>query len=446
MNRYTLAVFTALSAIALAPVTASAQNATYSTAVGGAIPDKSSIGINSTISVADSYAVDPFVSITITGLQHTFVGQLIITLTHGGKTVDIIDRVKGGGNVDIGDQSDLNGDYTFVTTGGADFNAAADQGGTFYIIPSNVNYATLPVGLLNPKGGVSNANGLLSDFNGMDMSGDWTLNIADRDDLTPMSSTGSFTGWRFVMRDPSQINTNCTISDASFNGLSNLRVGNTTSTDVTLAAGAMVRNVQAFNASRVYMTGGTATSLRSEDTAKLYVNSGTVSGAVTATENSTVFINGGDVGSVLANGNAKAYVLAGTYGAILGSGNSDIYVYGGSVGGGAVFAAAGGASISLFGDNLLMNAGSKTGGTFGGNLGFFYNLSGTLTDGTSLVGSRFFDADGGFSVVGENPGALYLNGVAVVPEAGTFALLGVGVAAFGGLVLAKRGFVTRRKR
>ncbi len=189
------------------------------------------------------------------------------------------------------------------------------------------------------------------------------------------------------------------------------------------------------------MNGGRATEVSALSSGSLHISAGTVFGTVTATELGKIYISGGSVGSVVTGDGAKAYVLAGTFGSVSASGSSHIFVYGGSVGGGAVFAAAGGASISLFGDNLLMNAGSKTGGTFGGNLGYFYNLSGTLTDGTSLVGSRFFDADGGFSVVGENPGALYLNGVAVVPEPGTFALFGMGVAAFGGL-----GVMHRRRK
>ena len=171
------------------------------------------------------------------------------------------------------------------------------------------------------------------------------------------------------------------------------------------------------------------------------MNYGTVSGAVTATEGSTAFINGGTVGSVVTTDNASAYVLAGTFGNASASGSSHIYIYGGASGG-AVFSAAGGASISLFGDNLGIDRNNTARGNDGfGNLGTFYNLSGTLTDGTSLFGTQFFDADGGKSIVSGNPGALFLNGVAVVPEPGTFALFGMGVAAFGGL-----GVISRRRK
>ena len=425
----------ALTAIAVAPLSAFAQTFTYTGGTGGAIPDGNAAGISSTINVVDRFALTDFSAITITGLTHKFLGDLTVTLLHGGKTVDIFDRVIGDGATDFGDPSNLSGDYTFVTTGGADFNAAAAAGDSSYVVPSNVNYATVPVGNTNPQGGVSSANGLLSDFVGTEVRGEWTLNISDRES----GDTGSFTGWRFTVADPSHINTNRTISDNSLSNFFIVRVGNSSNTDVTLAAGALVQNVQAFNASRLYVTGGTATSLRAEDTAKLYINNGTVSGTVTATESSTVFLNGGSVARVVTTGDAKAYVLAGTFGSVSASGNSDIFVYGGGSVGGATFAAVGGASISLFGDNLFMNAASKTFGTFGGNSGFFYDLAGTLTDGTSLIGSRFFDADGGLSVVGENPGALFLNGVAVVPESSTVALLCTGLAAFGiGIIRRKK--------
>ncbi|MBC8141160.1 MAG: PEP-CTERM sorting domain-containing protein [Armatimonadetes bacterium] len=240
------ATFATLFFIGLVPLTAYAQTFTYTSATGGSIPGNNAGGVSSTISVPDNFVSTDFTSVTITGLNHTFVGDLIITLSHGGTTVDILDRVRGDGGATFGDSSNLGGDYTFVTTSGANFNAATAAGGD-----------------------------------------------AARRELCD-GSGGQHAPLRLVQHRQ------------------RLAFG--------LRGAECERRVDAF-----------------------------------------------------------------------------------------------------------------------GNSGFFYDLSGTLTDGTNLLETRFFDADGGLSIVGENPGALFLNGVAVVPEPTTFALLGVGVAAPG-------GFVTRRKR
>ncbi|MBC8138875.1 MAG: hypothetical protein H8F28_23600 [Fibrella sp.] len=75
-----------------------------------------------------------------------------------------------------------------------------------------------------------------------------------------------------------------------------------------------------------------------------------------------------------------------------------------------------------------------------GNLGTFYNLIDTLTDGSAL-NTRFFDADGGYSFGnGASNANLFFNGVAVtttvVPEMGTLSLFAL--ASLGVLGLAAR--------
>ncbi len=441
MNHKSLAVVAALACIAFAPTIAFAQSVTYSNGLGSVIPDNNAGGISSTLLIADNFVLADFTSITIVGLQHTWVGDLTVTLSHGGTTVDIIDRVIGSGDrlvgsggATVGANSNLSGSYTFVTTGGANFGSAAAATGDNSVVSPGVSYATVPVGNTNPSGGVSTANGLLSDFAGMNVSGTWTLNISDRRG----GNVGSFSGWRFAVFN-SDINTNRVFSDASYSSYANVRVGNNSSADLTLVAGAVMQNVRAFNNSRVVVSGGEATSLRSEDNAKLYMNYGTVSGAVTVSENSVAFINGGTVGSVVTSGNARAYITDGTFSDLSASGNSETWVYGGNISRDTLYAYDNGA-FNIFGDDLLLDFATATRGDDGnGILGTFYDLTGTLTDG-AVLNTRFFDADGGYQIGQTGANApLFLNNAAVaVPETGTlplFALAGIGTL----------GLVARRK-
>ncbi len=154
----------ALSAIALATLSAHAQTNTYSTTTGGSIPDDNAAGISSTINVPDQFDVGEFSSVTVRGLIHTWVGDLVVTLSHNGKTVDIFDRVAGNNDSSYGDDSDLDGSYTFVSRGGADFTAAAAAVDGISAIRTDANYATAPVGFTSAVGSCSTADGQLTDF------------------------------------------------------------------------------------------------------------------------------------------------------------------------------------------------------------------------------------------------------------------------------------------
>jgi hypothetical protein len=380
-----------------------------------------------------------------------------VTLSHNGKTVDILDRVRGDGDTQEGDGSKLSGNYTFVPSGGTNFNTIAGAIGSSGTMPTGYSYATVPVGNTNPLGGVSAADGSLSDFGGMPLSGAWTLNISDR----VASFTGTVSGWQFVAIRSPVVDSDITIADASYNRFPTLTVGSTTSTDVTLVEGGIVQNVQAFNASRLFMIAGTATSLRAEDTSRLFVNAGTVSGDIAVTENGRLTMGGGSaasvtvsdngianitdgtVGRVNASGDGKAYVFDGSFIDLATSGNGAIFVYGGSISRNTMYAYDNG-SYSLFGDDLLLDFASATRGDDGnGFLGTFYNLTGTLTDGTAL-NTRFFDADGGFSVGSgdASTSALFFNGAAVsavtVPEANSFALALPALGMVGAVLVRRR--------
>jgi hypothetical protein len=125
-----------------------------------------------TLNVADHGAIQSFDSVLMRGLKHTFVGDLVVTLTHveSGKTVDIIDRHNRltTSATDFGYGGDFNGDYTFVDVG----------------TPLPTTGATVAPGTymtdLNPSpGGNSAFNSPMSLFAGDDVFGTWQLSLTD---------------------------------------------------------------------------------------------------------------------------------------------------------------------------------------------------------------------------------------------------------------------------
>jgi hypothetical protein len=138
-----------------------------------------------TLSVGAAGAITSFNSITLQGLSHDWLGDLTITLSHGGVTVDLIDRI---GKTTAGTSSngvsarfvDTN-TYTFALTGASLSGIAGSAplaGGT---------YAPFTNGT---AGESSPFNGSLADFIGQDVGGDWTVTITDRDG----TSTGAWRG------------------------------------------------------------------------------------------------------------------------------------------------------------------------------------------------------------------------------------------------------------
>jgi hypothetical protein len=111
--------------------------------------------------------------VTISGLTHTFYGDLRAFLSNGSTTVQLfrssIAAVEGSPSPFINAGADLNGNYTFATTGANWYT----QGNP---VPSNITYASFQP---------------LSAFNGSSLNGTWTLNVQDRDAII----TGSFTGF-----------------------------------------------------------------------------------------------------------------------------------------------------------------------------------------------------------------------------------------------------------
>ena len=153
---------------------------------GGSIPDNNVNGVASTISFANSETITnmtltinfgPIVP-NISG--HTYVGDLIATLTGPNGTMTVFDRV-GYPATNFGDSSNLSGSYSWSDSGGS-FSAAAAAVGNNVAV-ANGNYRAQ-----------NGSDGFLSfqtAFAGTNTAGDWTLRISDR----AQTDVGGFVGW-----------------------------------------------------------------------------------------------------------------------------------------------------------------------------------------------------------------------------------------------------------
>lgn len=170
---------TSLTLAALA-LTASAHADVY-TGQGGSVADNNSTGSDFTITVDDSMIVSDL-SVTLTNFRHTFIGDLMATLTHEptGRTITLFDRVGRvtTSNGSDGDSSNLHGTYTFAD-GGSNLWAAAAAGNNGTKLASGTYQATgNGIGAVASTG--PDSVSFASTFEGIDAHGDWVLNISDR--------------------------------------------------------------------------------------------------------------------------------------------------------------------------------------------------------------------------------------------------------------------------
>lgn len=147
-----------------------------------------------TLNVASTSNIFAFNSITIDGLNHTVLGDLVATLSHNGVSVDLFDHTGASlnpsdpkNNYDLGSQAQFGGgNYTFALTG-ADLSAFADG--------TTVDSSKVLAASGNAAGGFDSANAgkTLNSFLGQSVFGAWTLSIRDGQE----DDTGSFTGFSF---------------------------------------------------------------------------------------------------------------------------------------------------------------------------------------------------------------------------------------------------------
>ena len=145
------------------------------------IPDNDPVGARSEIFVEEHKDILSFKSFHIFGFSHTWAGDLQIFLTHKdtGTTVTLLDR-PGVPESTFGDSADFLGDYWWLDGG---FVYDADVFDEF--VPNDRDYG--PVA------------GALSDFDGEDKYGTWSLLIIDN----AGGDTGFIEGWSFVVNNPS---------------------------------------------------------------------------------------------------------------------------------------------------------------------------------------------------------------------------------------------------
>jgi hypothetical protein len=172
-----IAVGVALCSSALADIT-------DNSGAGFSIPDNDPAGVSSSITIAGNEVISNL-EVTLFGAAHTWVGDLVVTISNGTTTADLMRRT---GNPDpssggFGDSDDLGGDYTFAD-GEANLWTWVD--GNTGVIPSGRWEAstTGPVGVGTPVD-------LSALFGGQSTLGTWTLAISDN----AGGDIGDIQGW-----------------------------------------------------------------------------------------------------------------------------------------------------------------------------------------------------------------------------------------------------------
>ncbi|MGD9688303.1 MAG: proprotein convertase P-domain-containing protein [Phycisphaerales bacterium] len=147
----------AMVAVALAGSAASADIVTYTDTQTGSIVDNATLSIDHLVAPGDG-AILSLDEIRV-NIFHTFVGDLLVTLTHtdSGTSVVLFDRP--GVPPIFGNGDDLGGTYTFVANAQNMFPEAGGQG-------------TVPPGVYTIAGD-------LSVFANVDTAGTWRLSVTD---------------------------------------------------------------------------------------------------------------------------------------------------------------------------------------------------------------------------------------------------------------------------
>ena len=159
------------SALLILPFMAGMAMADFTdSAAGGDFPDNDPTGLTSTIAGSGGGMVTD-VMLTIEGLNHTWAGDLNISLEHDGTVVNLsnrpgVDPVAGGFGFNI----DLAGDFVFAD-GNANFDASVEQ--------QQANTEFGGDGFLTGDEGPFSGNDALAGFVGSNADGDWNLIITD---------------------------------------------------------------------------------------------------------------------------------------------------------------------------------------------------------------------------------------------------------------------------
>ncbi len=172
-------------ALAASVVAAPAQALTMSYSGSGfSIPDNNPTGISSDIVISDNLTISD-ITVTLNNLSHTWVGDLIATLTNvdTNTSVSLFNRVGRVGS-GVGSSNDFGGNYGFNDAFTGDLWIAASSnpvpsGGYF---PTGADSAAL-------------ASPSLSAFDGQLSAGTWRLTLSDNAGL----DVGSLESWELTV-------------------------------------------------------------------------------------------------------------------------------------------------------------------------------------------------------------------------------------------------------
>lgn len=166
-----------LAALAIAtPASAAKQTVNY-VGSGFTISDLSTM--TSTINVTSKAAAGDAL-FTLQDLKHTWVGDLVGTITHNGVTIDLFNREQMSPSNPFGSNQLFDGDYTFSTSA------------NLPVIAGTTANRTIPGGAYSYEFPVFDTGGQpVSPFFGQSAFGLWTLTITDNAVL----DSGSLRAW-----------------------------------------------------------------------------------------------------------------------------------------------------------------------------------------------------------------------------------------------------------
>lgn len=133
-----------------------------------AIPDAPAAGLSRTITIADAGLVAGVEASLL--LAHDWAGDLIVTLTHDGKTAVLLHRLRGGL---LGTSINVNGLYTFSD------NATISPWSTPEVIADDNTNNTLTPALYWSTDQGGSVVSLAQVFAGSPIAGDWRLDVVD---------------------------------------------------------------------------------------------------------------------------------------------------------------------------------------------------------------------------------------------------------------------------
>lgn len=178
---------------AIASTMVATAHAELYTGMGGAVTDNSATPSQFTLRVNDSLVVSDL-SVTLTNFKHASIGDLIVTLTHqpSGLSMSLMDQIgrTTTASSNRGDNSDLNGAYTFADGGANLWAAAAALGSTGKI--GGGTYAATGAGIGSTAATGPASLSFSATFGGVDAKGDWVLSISDRAKGSTLNSDWSW--------------------------------------------------------------------------------------------------------------------------------------------------------------------------------------------------------------------------------------------------------------